>query len=171
MNCPHLLQKCARNQNIINDKVPCYELLRFNFWQKWEEKQWLKSLAIWLSQAWLTLVLEYQFWVFQIRKIFGKVFWNWFSFKNIWLGEQIFVWKYQNLVCKLRWAPWNLSCLEFKFDATRLSYWQKKKIGRIEIFFCCFLTLIISKKQKFNSANLILMSIGKSGVIFEFQTT
>ena len=133
MNCPHLLQKCARNQNIINDKVLCYELLRFNFWQKWEEKQWLKSLTIWLSQAHDLL----WFWsinfgyLFQIRKIFGKVFWNWFSFKSIGLGEHIFVWKYQNLVCKLGWAPWNLSCLEFKFDATRLSYWQKKKIGRI----------------------------------------
>ena len=38
---------------------------------------------------------------------------------------------------------WNLSCLEFKFDDTRLSYWHKNKIGRIEIFFCCFLTLLI----------------------------
>ena len=30
------------------------------------------------------------------------------------------------------WAPWNLSCLEFKFDDNRLSYWHKNKIGRIE---------------------------------------
>ena len=30
---------------------------------------------------------------------------------------------------------WNLSCLEFKFDDTRLSYWHKNKIGRIKIFF------------------------------------
>ena len=27
---------------------------------------------------------------------------------------------------------WNLSCLEFKFDDTKLSYWHKNKIGRIE---------------------------------------
>ena len=47
-------------------------------------------------------------------------------------------------VCTLLgWAPWNLSCLEFKFDDTRLSYWHKNKIGRIEIYFCCFLTLLI----------------------------
>ena len=38
-------------------------------------------------------------------------------------------------VCRLGWAPWNLSCLEFKFDDTRLSYWHKNKIGRIEFFF------------------------------------
>ena len=38
---------------------------------------------------------------------------------------------------------WNLSCLEFKFYDTRLSYWHKNKIGRIEISFCCFLTLLI----------------------------
>ena len=29
---------------------------------------------------------------------------------------------------------WNRSCLEFKFDDTRLSYWHKNKICRIEIF-------------------------------------
>ena len=46
-------------------------------------------------------------------------------------------------ICRLGWAPWNLSCLEFKFDDTRLSYWLQNKIGRIEIFFCCFLTLLI----------------------------
>ena len=87
----------------------------------------------------------------------------------------------------------NLSCLEFKFDDTRHSF--KNKIGRIENFVCCFLTLLIfcpvgllsfaetanraDKKQSqeatrknFNSANLILMTIGKSGIIkFEFQTT
>ena len=86
-------------------------------------------------------------------------------------------------------------CLECKFDNTRLSYWHKNQIGRIEIFFCCFLPLqifcpgsLLSKveqanraenlqsqeatKKNFNSANLILMSIGKSGIIkFEFQTT
>ena len=63
------------------------------------------------------------------------------------------------------------------------------------IFFCCFLTLLIFcpvgllsfaeianraenqqtqevTKNNFNSADLILMSIGKSGIIkFEFQTT
>ena len=33
------------------------------------------------------------------------------------------------------WAPWNLSCLEFKFDDNRLSYWHKNKIGRIHFFF------------------------------------
>ena len=38
------------------------------------------------------------------------------------------------LVYIVGWAPWNLSCLEFKFDDTRLSYWHKNKIGRIEIF-------------------------------------
>ena len=45
--------------------------------------------------------------------------------------------------CLLGLTLWNLSCLEFKFDDTRLSYWHKNKIGRIEIFFCCFLTLLI----------------------------
>ena len=34
-------------------------------------------------------------------------------------------------LCRLGWAPWNPSCLEFKFD-TRLSYSHKHKIGRIE---------------------------------------
>ena len=29
------------------------------------------------------------------------------------------------LVCILGWAPWNLSCLELKFDDIGLSYWQK----------------------------------------------
>ena len=33
---------------------------------------------------------------------------------------------------------WNLSCLEFKFNDTRLSYWHKNKIGRIENFFSIF---------------------------------
>ena len=37
--------------------------------------------------------------------------------------------------CRLGLTLWNLSCLEFKFDDTRLSYWHKNKIGRIEIFF------------------------------------
>ena len=46
-------------------------------------------------------------------------------------------------ILTLGWAPWNLKCLEFKFDDTSLSYWHKNKIGRIEIFFCCFLTLQI----------------------------
>ena len=45
--------------------------------------------------------------------------------------------------CTLGWASWNLSCLEFKFDDTRLSYWHKNKIGRIEKKNCCFLTLLI----------------------------
>ena len=39
------------------------------------------------------------------------------------------------IVCILGLTLWNLSCLEFKFDDTRLSYWHKNKIGRIEIFF------------------------------------
>ena len=34
----------------------------------------------------------------------------------------------------LGWAPRNLSCLEFKFDDTRLSYSHKNKIGRIGFF-------------------------------------
>ena len=42
----------------------------------------------------------------------------------------------------LGWAPWNLSCFEFKFDDTRLSSWYKNKIGWIEIFVCCVLTLL-----------------------------
>ena len=46
-------------------------------------------------------------------------------------------------VSTVGWAPWNLSCLKFKFDDTRLSYWHNNKIGRIETFFCCFLTLLI----------------------------
>ena len=42
---------------------------------------------------------------------------------------------------------WNLSCLEFKFDDTRLSYWHKKRIGRIKNFFvaswlCLFSALL-----------------------------
>ena len=37
--------------------------------------------------------------------------------------------------CRLGLTLWNLSCLEFKFDDTRISYWHKNKIGRIEIFF------------------------------------
>ena len=32
---------------------------------------------------------------------------------------------------------------KFKMLDTRLSYWHKNKIGRIEIYFCCFLTLLI----------------------------
>ena len=47
------------------------------------------------------------------------------------------------VLCTLGMTLWNLSCLEFKFDDTRLSYWHKNKIGRIEIFCCCFLTLLI----------------------------
>ena len=97
-------------------------------------------------------------------------------------------------VPRLGWAPWNLSCLEFKFDDTRLSYWHKNKIGRIEKKMLlpdfanslpCWLSQQNwasqqgrklaksgSNKKNFNSANLILMSIGKSGIIkFEFQTT
>ena len=49
----------------------------------------------------------------------------------------------QSSLYNLGLTLWNLSCLEFKFDDTRLSYWHKNKIGRIEIFFCCFLTLLI----------------------------
>ena len=45
--------------------------------------------------------------------------------------------------CNVGWAPWNLSCLEFKFDDARLSYWHKNKIGKIEKKNCCFLTLLI----------------------------
>ena len=36
---------------------------------------------------------------------------------------------------------WNLSSFEFKFDDTRLSSKYKNKIGPIENFFCCILTL------------------------------
>ena len=46
-------------------------------------------------------------------------------------------------ISKVGWAPWNLSCLEFKFDDTRLSYWHKNKIGRIEKKFCCVMTLLV----------------------------
>ena len=69
------------------------------------------------------------------------------------------------------------------------------RLAELIFFFCCFLTLLIlcpvgllnfadqanrtenkqiqeATKKIFNSANLILMSIGKSGVIkFEFQIT
>ena len=123
-----------------------------------------------------------------------KIFSNFVPFSECPNFENNF-WGNSCFVLTLGWAPWNLSCLEFKFDDTRLSYWHKNKIGRIEIFFCCFLTLLIfcpvswvsfaetsqqgrklaksgSNKKNFNSANLILMSIGKSGIIkFEFQTT
>ena len=91
----------------------------------------------------------------------------------------------------LGWTPWNLSCLVFIFDNTRLSYWHRNKIGRIDFFCCCcFLALLIfcpvgclskteqaiikgrKQQKKINSPNFILLSIGKSGVIkFEFQTT
>ena len=94
--------------------------------------------------------------------------------------------------CRLGWAPWNPSCLEFKFDDTRLSYWHKNKIGKIEFFlllpdFANFLlgwpaqfcwdqptgqkiSKVRKQQKKINSANL--MSIGKSGIVkFEFQTT
>ena len=106
------------------------------------------------------------------------------------------IWSYMvHIMYLLGWAPRNLSCLEFKFDDTRLSYWHKNKIGRIELFFLllpdfanslpCWLSQQNwasqqgrklaksgSNKKNFNSANLILMSIGKSGIIiFEFQTT
>ena len=57
----------------------------------------------------------------------------WSIFKHVRLSYQLPNW----------WAPWNLSCLEFKFDDTRLSYWHKNKIGRIEKKICCFLTLLI----------------------------
>ena len=46
-----------------------------------------------------------------------------------------------------------LSCLEFKFDDTRLSYLHKNKIGRIEIFFCCFLTALLAGLSKTDPAN------------------
>ena len=58
---------------------------------------------------------------------------NWFSILNTCII----------VICTLGLTLWNLSCLEFKFDDTRLSYWHKNKIERIEIFFCCFLTLLI----------------------------
>ena len=99
-----------------------------------------------------------------------------------------------HILCKLDLTLWNLSCLEFKFDDTRLSYWHKNKIGRIEKkmllpdfanFLPCWpaqfcwdsqqgreLAKSWSNKKNSNSANLILMSIRKSGIIrFEFQTT
>ena len=37
---------------------------------------------------------------------------------------------------------WNRNSLEFKFDDTRLSSLYENKIGPIEIFVCCFLTLL-----------------------------
>ena len=40
----------------------------------------------------------------------------WSIFKHVRLSYQLPNW----------WAPWNLSCLEFKFDDTRLSYWHKE---------------------------------------------
>ena len=42
----------------------------------------------------------------------------------------------------LGWAPWDLSCFEFKFDDTRLFSCYKNKIGPIEIFVCYILTLL-----------------------------
>ena len=49
----------------------------------------------------------------------------------------------KELLPSLGLTLWNLSCLEFKSDDTRLSYRHNNKIGRIENFFCCFLTLLI----------------------------
>ena len=42
---------------------------------------------------------------------------------------------YKYLPCTVCPKLWSLSCLEFKFDDIRLSYWFENKIGRIEIFF------------------------------------
>ena len=107
----------------------------------------------------------------------------WSIFKHVRLSYQLPNW----------WAPWNLSCLEFKFDDTRLSYWHKNKIGRTGFFLLlldfanslpCWLSQQNwagqqgrklaksgSNKNDFNSANLVLILIGKPGIIrFEFQT-
>ena len=71
----------------------------------------------------------------------------------------------------LGWAPWNLSCLEFRFDDTRLSYWHKNKIGRIEIVFCCFLTCPVGWVSKTETGRQG-RKLAKSGSNkFEFQTT
>ena len=59
--------------------------------------------------------------------------WIWYQIPEFWQDTK---------VCTLGWAPWNLSCLEFKFNDTRLSSWYKNKIGSIEIFVCCVLTLL-----------------------------
>ena len=48
--------------------------------------------------------------------------WNWFILKH----------SRAHKVSKLGLTLWNLSCFEFKFDDTRLSYKHKNKIGRIE---------------------------------------
>ena len=97
-------------------------------------------------------------------------------------------------LCRLGLILWNLSCLEFNFDNIRFFYWHKNKIGRNDFFLLlpdfanflpCWLAQFCwdsqqgrelaksgSNKKKINNANLILMSIGKSGSIkFEFQTT
>ena len=50
-------------------------------------------------------------------------------------------------------AKWFFFVFQFKMLDTRLSYWHKNKIGRIEIFFCCFLVWCqafwIWKQKKF----------------------
>ena len=75
----------------------------------------------------------------------------------------------------LGWALWNWNSFEFKFDDTRLSSYYENKIGGIEIFFGCILTLQSqdATKNVFNGANLILILWGKSCSIikFEFKTT
>ena len=93
-------------------KPPSSFLYQSQMWNK-EKKTWQKS----------NLVKDCA--TCKPHVISGARFFCWIELLAI---QKIFV-------CTVGWAPWNLSCLEFKFDDTRLSYWHKNKIGRIEIFF------------------------------------
>ena len=142
--------------------------------------------AFFSGMTWLIFLLYTAVNILLSKKKFNKN-------PSLWEIKQVWYFKFNQ--CYVHLTLWNLGCLEFKFDDTRVSYWHKNKIGRIENFFLllpdfanflpCWIAQFCwdsqqgrelaksgSNKKKFNSTDLILMLIGKSGIIkFEFQTT
>ena len=74
---------------------------------------------------------------------------------------------------KIGWAPWNLSWLELKFDDTRLSYWHKNKVSRIEIYlllpdFANSLPCWLSQQNCASQQGRKLAKSGSNKFLFQF---
>ena len=104
------------------------------FWKKWgSHKCFLKMNGLYVISTFHSEVCE--FFEFLWRSVLPGMDWN----QLIWLNPGF---QYVLRINDLGWAQWNLSSFEFIFDDTRLSSWYKNKIGPIESFLCCVLTLL-----------------------------
>ena len=110
------------------------QIRSFNWEKKWW--RWPSFCCVWFISQWasrLFMVLSKFASLFQNISSCPKSFKNKHRPRFSWccyfqwnlLLPYTYAQRYScKYVCTLGWAPWNLSCLEFKFDDTRLSHWH-----------------------------------------------